>query len=163
MKEDQISVTGGCLCGELRYEATAAPLDGLFCHCSMCRKSTGSLFAPSVSFNWSDFHFLQGEPKYYQLSEFARHAFCENCGSTIFMAFDQAPNLFIYVGCLDNPDDWPASTEGWSGHIFVDDKVSWYEIKDGLTQHAQHAASAGYYDAAKAQHEGKESIQLRGA
>jgi hypothetical protein len=154
MKEEQISVTGGCLCGELRYEATAAPFDGAFCHCSMCQKSTGSLFSAGIIFNWTDFHFVQGEPKYYRSCEVARHAFCENCSSTIFVAYDEAPNLFIYVGSLDNPDEWPMSTEGWCGHIFVDDKVSWYEINDELPQHA---ASAGYYDAAKAQNEGKES------
>ncbi len=154
MKEDQLPVTGGCLCGELRYEATTAPVNGAFCHCSMCRKSTGSLFSTCLMFNWSDFQFVQGKPNYYRASEFTRQAFCGSCGSTIFMAFDEPPSLWIYIGSLDNPDDWTLGTEGWSGHIFVDDKVSWYEIKDGLPQHA---ASAGYYDAAKAQHEGKES------
>ncbi len=154
MKEGQISVAGGCLCGAVRYEATAAPFDGALCHCGMCRRSTGSLFGAGVMFNWSDFHFVQGKPNYYRANEFARHAFCGSCGSTIFMAFDETPSLWVYVGSLDNPDDWPLSTEGWCGHIFVDDKVSWYEIKDGLSQHA---ASAGYYDAAKAQHEEKES------
>ncbi len=154
MKEDQISITGGCLCGELRYETTAPPTDGVFCHCSMCRKSTGGLFNPSLTFNRSDFHIVQGKPKYYRLSDFARYAFCENCSSTIFFAFDETPNLFIYIGGLDSPDDWPPNTEEWTGHVFVDDKVSWYEIKDGLSQHA---TTTSYFDTAKEQHEEKGS------
>ena len=153
MKEGQVLVKGGCLCGELRYEATAAPFDGTFCHCSMCRKSTGGLFSIGVFFNWSDFRMVQGEPKYYQ-TELGRYAFCENCGSTIYGAYDGASSLYVYLGGLDSPDDWPANTKGWSGHVFVDDKVSWHEINDGLPQHA---ASVGYFDDSKAQHEEKDS------
>ena len=151
VKEDQISVTGGCLCGELRYEAMAAPFDGAFCHCSMCRKSTGSLFSVVIFFNRSDFHIVQGEPKYFRASEFGRNASCGNCSSIIFGAYDESPSIYVYLGSLDNPDDWPVIEE-WSGHVFVDDKVSWYEIKDGLPQHS---ASVGYSDTAKAQNEEK--------
>lgn len=155
MRKEKIFVTGGCLCGELRYEATAAPFDGTFCHCSMCRKSTGGLFSIGVLFNWSDFRVVKGEPKYYQAAEFSRYAFCENCGSTIYGAYDGSPSLYVYLGGMDNPGDWPFNAEGWSGHVFVDDKVSWYEINDGLPQHG---ASAGYYDTSKVQHEDKESL-----
>jgi hypothetical protein len=112
----------------------------------MCRRSTGGLFSIGVFFNWSDFRMVKGEPDYYRATELGRYAFCRNCGSTIYGAYDGSPSLYVYLGGLDNPDDWPFDAEGWSGHVFVDDKVSWYEINDGLPQHA---ASAGYYDASR--------------
>ena len=33
---------GGCLCGRVRYRVMAAPLDGAYCHCRMCQKSSGA-------------------------------------------------------------------------------------------------------------------------
>ncbi len=152
MKQEKIPITGGCRCGELRFEASDAPFDGTFCHCSMCRKSTGGLFSVGLMFNWTDFHIVKGEPKFYRPSEFGRYAFCENCGSTIYGAYEGSPSLYVSLGSIDNPDDWPFNTEGWSGHVFVDDKISWFEINDGLPQHG---ASAGYYDASRSQNKEK--------
>ena len=93
---------------------------------------------------------MQGETKYYRSSELRRYASCGNCGSTIFGAYDESPSLYVYLGSLYNPGAWSVSTEGWTGHFFVDDKVSWYEIDDGLPQYA---ASAGYYDTIRTQNE----------
>ena len=64
MSENKPLVTGGCSCGQLRYEATAPPIDGTYCHCSMCRKSTGGLFSIGLLFNWKDFRVVKGEPGY---------------------------------------------------------------------------------------------------
>ncbi len=150
MNEKQPVITGGCLCGELRYEATAPPFDGTYCHCSMCRRSTGGLFSIGLFFKREDFRVVSGEPGYYQASELGRYAFCKNCGSTIYGAYQGSPSVYVYLGGLDNPNAWPFDAEGWSGHVFVDDKVSWYEIHDSLPQHA---ASAGYYDESRARYD----------
>lgn len=150
MSETNDLLSGGCLCGELRYEATAAPFDGTYCHCSMCRRSTGGLFSIGVLFNWADFRVVQGEPEYYHASELGHYAFCGNCGSTIYGTYEGSPSLYVYLDGLDDPNAWPFDAEGWSGHVFVDDKVSWYQIRDGLPQHA---ASAGYYDESRARHD----------
>lgn len=154
MSKNKPLVTGGCACGQLRYEATAPPFDGTYCHCSMCRKSTGGLFSIGLLFNWTDFRLVKGEPGYYQASELGHYAFCKNCGSTIYGAYEGSPSLYVYLGGVDDPDAWPFDAEGWSGHVFVDDKVSWYQIRDGLPQHA---ASVGYYDESRARRDEKKS------
>ena len=129
-------------------------MDGGCCHCAMCQKAYGGLYAAMVWFYRADFQFTKGEPKYYRSSEFAHRGFCNNCGSPLVFTYDEQSKLVVLTGTLDYPGDWPFDTEGWFGHAFVDDKVSWYEIRDGLPLHNR---SAGYFDEAKAKHEGEGS------
>ena len=127
MKKGLISIAGGCLCGALRYEATAAPFDGAICHCGMCRRSTGSLFGVGVMFNWPDFHFVQGEPKYYRSSRFAERGFCSDCGSPLIFRAIEDEWLSIQTGTLDDPEVAPPS-----GHYGIEGKISWLSIEDDL-------------------------------
>ena len=146
MTEKHFPITGGCLCGAVRYESANPPLDGGYCHCSKCRKAYGGLFGVLLILPASGFRFTKGQPKYYRSSDWTRRGFCSTCGSSLDFLYDGDPNPSVVIGSLDNPNDWSLAQAGWCGHVFVDDKVSWYEITDGMPQHAQ---SAGYADAAK--------------
>lgn len=140
IEKQHIPVTGGCLCGELRYEMTDSPTNGGYCHCGQCKRTGGGLFGAHLQFNSAAFKFTQGEPKYYYLP-LGRRGFCVNCGSPVIFAYlDDDDSIWVPVGSLDHPGDWPFDTEGWIGHISVEDKVSWYEIRDGLTQHQKSSA-----------------------
>ena len=110
------------------YRASGAPTVIAACAEDPLEVCSASVFF----FNWSDFRMIKGEPDYYRATELGRYAFCRNCGSTTYGAYDGSPSLYVYLGGLDNPDDWPSDAEGWSGPVFVDDKVSWYLINDGL-------------------------------
>src|SRR5262245_18585152 len=48
MANQHFPVTGGCLCGAVRYESKEPPTEGYYCHCTMCRKHYGGLFAAAV-------------------------------------------------------------------------------------------------------------------
>ena len=67
---------------------------------------------------------------------------CADCGAPVAYFYEGNPDVWIYVGSLDNPEDWPM-TEGavWgpSDHVYVDEKVPWYEISDGLVQRTSQA------------------------
>ena len=144
MSSQHIPVTGGCLCGAIRYESAKAPMQGFYCHCAMCQKSYGGLFQATVKFARGVFRFTRGEPKYYQSSNFARRGFCAECGSPIVFVYEGNLNLWILIGSLDHPEDWPLTKDalwGKSGHWYVKAKVPWYEICDGLPQRGEAPAA----------------------
>ncbi len=61
-----MSVTGQCLCGDIKYSIDNAPVVTGVCHCKNCQRQAGSAFSTLASVPKSEFHFLQGEPTLYQ-------------------------------------------------------------------------------------------------
>ncbi len=129
---------GACLCGAVRYE-----IDGPFrtmqhCHCSICRKHHGTLFATFVSAPLDGFRWLSGEDNItrYATSEQFDRPFCNTCGSAVAMPAPALGLVFAPAGTLDgDPGIRP------QGHIFVGSKASWYEITDDLPQYAEYPES----------------------
>jgi hypothetical protein len=136
-------IHGSCLCGAIRFEFVKAAGPFELCHCTRCRKVTGSAFFSGLYVRSEDFHLVAGrelittyeapilrEPPAYRAS------FCSRCGSPV-----------------PNPDPGPQRTRGRSGlleipaglldddpgmkpdkHIFVEVKSPWFEITDDLPQ-----------------------------
>jgi hypothetical protein len=117
--------TGGCLCGAIRYEVRGEPYQSGVCHCTTCRKLTGSPF--SVSANWrSDQFHMTGELKTYE-----RRSFCPNCGSRLFYLYDAGVEVFL--GTLDQaPNDIKPMVEVWTIR-----KEHWLPPVPGVTSHHQ--------------------------
>jgi hypothetical protein len=137
VSSQKVPVTGGCLCSAVRYEAKEPPIQGFYCHCTMCQKNYGGLFQATVKFNGEAFRFTQGEPKYYRSSDTGRRGFCAECGSPLVFLYEGNPGVWVLVGSLDRPGDWPLTKDaswGQSGHWYVESKVPWHEINDGLPQ-----------------------------
>jgi len=137
MNHRRIPVTGGCLCAAVRYESMDPPTEGFFCHCTICQKAYGGLFSATVKFAGSSFKFTQGELKHYRATPIATRGFCDNCGSPVAFFYDDLPDVWIKIGSLDHPDDWPMTRDaswGRTSHWCTDTKVPWYEITDGLPQ-----------------------------
>ena len=128
----QATRTGGCLCGAVRY-AVQGPLQGTAaCHCSQCRRMTGSFW---MSASCADPHFTltkQSGLAWYRSSSFARRGFCNQCGCVLFWKSDSKPVTEITPGTLDGDSGLHIGK-----HIFCADKGDYYEIADGLPQHAQ--------------------------
>jgi DNA-binding SARP family transcriptional activator len=76
-------ITGGCLCGDIRYEISEPAIDSDICHCRMCQKATGGQVVAGVTVSRKAFRFTKGEPKYYKSSPLAERGFCANCGSSL--------------------------------------------------------------------------------
>lgn len=130
-------IEGGCLCGAVRYRSARPPLQGAYCHCTMCQKTYGGLFMATIEFVHDDFKFTRGLPKYHRSSAVARRGFCGECGSPLVFAYDNSPNIWVLIGSLDHPEDWPllkGAPWGQAMHLHVDNKVSWLTIDDGLPQ-----------------------------
>ncbi len=133
MTGNHISVTGGCLCGAIRYEASESPIDAGICHCRTCQKSTGGAFMVIVGFSHSAFRFTKGEPKLYRSSAIMDKGFCPHCGSLLFDQYlvqtgNSTPEMiWLQLGTLDYPER--ASTH-W--HTGVESQLPWIRFDDGL-------------------------------
>ncbi len=135
MENQRLPVTGGCLCGAIRYESTEPANDGGYCHCTMCQKGAGGFHAVFVYMPRSGFRLMKGEPKFYVSSETGKRGFCSDCGSSLYAVYEGMDTVVVCVGSLDHPEDWSVHQEGWSGHhSFVSEKIPWEVIADGLPQ-----------------------------
>ncbi len=116
---------GGCLCGAIRYEFSSEPVGAAHCHCSDCRKASGSAFATVVGVQASTFTLLQGEPVEYSVTadsgQKVTRQFCKTCGSQLFSGNPSAADIvWIKAGSLDDPSwvkpslsIWTTSAQPW--------------------------------------------------
>jgi len=127
LAQEQQRITGGCLCGAVRYEAGEPPYKVGYCHCRMCQKTSGAPVAVGVYFNEQAVQFTKGEPKYYRSSEVAERGFCEHCGSRLVYRPLGTKSVSIDVGSLDNPEVAPPQY-----HIWVESQITWFTLDDEL-------------------------------
>lgn len=132
MSSQTLSMTGGCLCGAVRYETGAEPLWLCHCHCSMCRRQTGAALATYVIYPAGTVEWLQRRPTRYRTSQDVERSFCSTCGSTI--GFHRAHETSIHLGSLDRPED-VVIDEGLRLHVMYEDHVSWFDTADSWPRH----------------------------
>ena len=129
-KDEAVSVTGGCLCGAIRFAAAAYMRSAYYCHCTMCQKSTGEPFEIGIPIKVGTLRFTKGAPTYYRSSAFGRRGFCAACGSRLLWAPTDAKNEWttnVAVCAIDNPADVRPNC-----HIFTETMLPWLKIPDGL-------------------------------
>lgn len=102
---DMEPVTGGCLCGKVRFSTRATPTRVGVCHCLDCRKHHGAVFYAAAIFAHEDVR-VEGQTSNYQ----GRH-FCPDCGSSVFARSDD--EIELHLGALDAPSQWNPSYECW--------------------------------------------------
>jgi len=132
-------LTGGCQCGAVRYRVEA-PAQGLFhCHCSICRRIHGAMFASAAVVAADGFVIEAGADRLtrYESSPGSSRFFCSVCGSQVYAAAEQLPRIrFFTVGTLDGGSH-PGHPHDQESHIFVGSKVPWWPITDDLPQHQE--------------------------
>jgi hypothetical protein len=101
-----------------------------YCHCSMCRKATGSAFATNMSIPAAELEIVTGREflKGFQSSVGEVRYFCSECGSPIYSEAEARVGR-VAVRCgtfIDDPDVRP------SRHFFAASKAPWFEIRDDL-------------------------------
>lgn len=127
-----IEAGGSCLCGAIRYSVRGEAVRFYHCHCSRCRKATGTghasnlLVTPQASLVWE----AGGELlACYRVPEAARfrNCFCPQCGSPMPRSIPELDAVLLPAGSLDEP---PPITP--SARIFYDSRVDWSCGGDGL-------------------------------
>jgi hypothetical protein len=123
---------GSCLCGAVQFES--GPFDSMVhCHCSMCRKHHGAMFATFLSAPPDRLRWLSGEEYVvtYKSSEHGLRPFCHVCGSVVPVVLPSLATAFIPAGnLLDDPGIRPEL------HMFASSCASWFPISDSLPQYA---------------------------
>ena len=142
MADEPEPITGGCMCGAVRYESTKPPVGGSYCHCRMCQQAYGALFGTFADFSEAAFRYTKGEPTYHQSSAWARRGFCGTCGTPIEFKYLESSEKCILIGTLDHPEDFPPTLN----HSGIESKVPWVVITDDLPQ--QRMDESPYYLAA---------------
>jgi hypothetical protein len=124
------TLKGSCLCGAVRYAVADEFVYALVCHCSQCRRATGSAFKPFGGIPKEKLTLEAGEDTVLRHGgETAHDVHCGRCGSLLYTWFRDSPYLHVTYGTLvDEPSRKP------SGHIYVGSKADWDVIKDGLPQ-----------------------------
>ena len=99
MNED---ITGGCLCGAVRYRCTRAPISMGLCQCERCQRQSGSAFLIATVFARDAVCFESGALKVYAAyaedgAGLYRH-FCPECGAAIMITLERYPDIRSLMG-----------------------------------------------------------------
>jgi hypothetical protein len=131
-----MSYQGSCLCGAVKFDINGAIDSLIHCHCSLCRKSTGTAYATNGFVNTNEFIITKGNNN---LSTFAfkpgrvRH-FCTSCGSPVYSSnTDDPTRVRIRAGLIDSD-----ITERPIAHIFASSSANWDMISGQTPAYDEH-------------------------
>lgn len=131
-------LTGGCLCGDIRYEAGGTPFHLTLCHCATCRRASGAPVVAWFSVPRGQFRFTQGTPSRFSSSAQGTRSFCGRCGSALTFENADLPEEIDVTTCtLDNAEQLPPRDHTW-----VRSRVSWLQLADGLPEYAKTRSDA---------------------
>jgi hypothetical protein len=123
-------VSGGCLCGAIRFTVTLPTLFCGHCHCGMCRRNHGAAYVTWFAVLRPQLSLDSGADRLtrYQSSSHGSRSFCSRCGSSLFCVSSRHPDVIdVPLANMDGPiDRLPES------HIYFDDRVSWVTLADEL-------------------------------
>jgi hypothetical protein len=119
---DAQKVSGGCLCGAVRFTATPANRDVGACHCSMCRKWSAGPFLVldcGTSLKIDD----ASQLGVYRSSEWAERCFCKKCGTPLFYRLVGKDLYFASAEAFDDRDGY-----AFVSQIFIEEKPAYYDF-----------------------------------
>ncbi len=126
---------GKCLCGAVHYEVADEFVYAANCHCSNCRRATGSAFKPFAGIERDKLTLTKGAENLLIFGdEIGNDVRCGLCGSFLYSMVRDGAYVHVAMGTLvDAPSIRP------NKHIFVGSKAPWFAITDDLPQYAEHA------------------------
>lgn len=135
MEKGSRMLAGRCMCGVVEYAVADAFLYAANCHCSICRKATGSAFKAFAGIEREKLRIARGEDNLMIFGDDAGNdTRCVVCGSFLYSVVRGGAFLHVSMGTLvDDPTIRPAE------HIFVGSKAPWFTITDDLPQYERHA------------------------
>lgn len=123
-------VSGGCLCGAVRYQLKPPLRPAVACHCHQCRRTSGNYVnataVPRQSLALTNSDGL----KWYRSSQRARRGFCAECGSSLFWNADALDTISIMTGTIDGKTGLRTVA-----HICVADKGDYYDLNPSEPQY----------------------------
>jgi hypothetical protein len=146
------TVTGGCQCGAVRYRATAVHDNAHLCHCRMCQKAVGNLFAALIGVPKDALVWTRGDPARWRSSAHVDRGFCATCGTPLFYDDETAMRIALTIGSLDDPSAFPPVS-----HDGIEGRMPWFftlgDVRDdGESEQPAQAGWAAAIRASNLQH-----------
>jgi hypothetical protein len=130
---DEVLLSGGCHCGRIRYQVRTVPARAFYCHCTICRRLSGSAAMTLAQVAIGDFAYVAGTPAVYRSSAGAERRFCPDCGSQLeFRRRPDPQTVEFTIGTLDDPARVAPRV-----HLFTDERLPWFETTDELPRRRQ--------------------------
>lgn len=133
-----MTATGKCLCGTFEYSVAGSLGEVRYCHCSQCRRKSGTAFTANAKIDASQWS-LAGPTDL--ITEFEHkpglyNAFCAKCGTPLYARSDADPNdIRVRLGGLEGDIDVTIT-----GHVWTSSKAGWYQIEDSIPQYEERYA-----------------------
>ena len=122
---ENLTYKGGCLCGQVKFQFSNPERRGVACHCKECRQSSGH-FVVATNVKLQNFEMLnQAGLKWYASSDFAKRAFCVECGSQLFYKMNEADKISVMMGTIEDTHQMEIDS-----HIFCAEKGDYYQLTD---------------------------------
>lgn len=128
-----MALTGGCMCGAVRYALNSDPFDCGYCHCRTCQLNSGAPAMAFASVKAGDWVATQGESviRTVRSSSFGARSSCGSCGTPLYVRVDHQPETVDFsIVTLDDP-----AVIAPEFHIFWSSKVEWFDPGDELPKH----------------------------
>lgn len=124
-----MAITGGCQCGAVRYAMHVVRVEKPHvCHCRMCQKATGGLFAALAGCSRASLEWTRGEPALFASSNLAKRGFCRDCGTPLSFAYDTPEaRIYVTIGSMDDPE-----LAGIEIQYGLEARVSWVSFCDDV-------------------------------
>ena len=133
---------GGCQCGAVRYALYVTPQNAHVCHCRMCQRATGGLFAALAGAPRADFAWTRGTPAFFSSSNLASRGYCAQCGTPLSFAYEQLEaRIYVTIGSLDEPGAVAAVRQ-----YGIESRLPWVQFCESLPAEvtAADATAAAY-------------------
>jgi hypothetical protein len=132
------ALVGQCLCRAVQYVVVDEFGYALNCHCSNCRRATGSAFKPFAGIERGKLRLAKGEDMLMIFGDphAAHDVHCKACGALLYSVVREGAFVHVAMGTLvDEPSIRPTA------HIFVGSKAAWFTITDNLPEFDEHINS----------------------
>jgi hypothetical protein len=115
-------ITGGCQCGAVRYAMHVQKVEKPHvCHCRMCQRATGGVFAALAGCAKNNLEWTKGKPAFFRSSNLATRGYCRDCGTPLTFSYDlPEARIYVTIGSMDDPE--LAAIEIQYG---IESKLSW--------------------------------------
>ena len=126
-------LTGGCLCGAIRFETLSNPSGVYHCHCNSCRQHTGAPMSTMAVYTTDQVAFSGKERKIYESANGVKRGFCGECGTSITWETNHprfGPICSLHASTFDEPDLLIPEA-----HSFYGERLGWLDISDELPRY----------------------------
>ena len=125
---ESLELTGGCLCGEVRYVAHPGNREGYYCHCRMCQLALGNTRAAFFNLRKDKVAWIGATPPtFFASSRIAQRGFCGRCGTPLSFEYLGSERMDLTVGSLDDPAALQPAT-----HFAIETRIAPWHVEDGL-------------------------------